>query len=1229
MVPALINKFKQYKKYELYKWLVVSALHPSNQKYIIRYEFLVYTLLSIPEQDFLNNRLSRPQFEYLIKWFEKNYAHSFAMMEDWEPFEQAQLIPIFFQKNKYYFFYGASERPYEAIRQFQEILFMNSIEKLNDIKKEFLTSLNIQTHVLNLIIKDDEAQIRTDKMYVPASKNINIYFNIFKIDMANKDFLHICDTEYEMGTNNFNGLYTEIDGNFFLVPPQCHIETLYQYAERYIYNVPTPDILTSINQSFLHRSKKMITQFFGIRQILDMLVEPITKIDFSVYFDSIVRVDADKILLFKIITHSDSDLADVINEEAKQSIKELKKIHWNTWIGLKYSNEMIEESHIVSPEVLKFKVILIYEKLTLNYLLAFEENWKELDIYIFNFMDIKPIFELLQEKESDTDISFIQYLEAEKKQSMQNQSMLPQMDALDSFAFYYKHESFLIAGKQPDMMLFVPHEWSDFYNNYLFTKFQDNIFELIEKKFPNHFNTVEHASGDTYSFMDSGFIMGGRCIKFQNSLIWIMYPIAVNSTEIEVKTFEFLGQFFSFYIDKYKNNLFKLFSKYGFDVNQQDFIIEINPDTLIKRTPDLNHLAGTLLNLSEYKINFTTKQHPHTRNLHIFITYIADADSLAEIFKMDIDYNPEIGIFKKFIISVLEYFQEESRHEISEKFIEKNWHIIERAFSFDTKYVDNPRLQEYRTPKKLQNAFVSRVNQEVVAYLKDLPHVVSKKYWREDAKQLNNIIFDFLQKTLEDTISLFNMSILEYTYTQIEYIEGQRESDTTQAGLDASKYIEYDLHEKYNKQRIEISHLSIAAKHILHTILKIHPHGGKAIVDTDWYYLLALSTIINETIFRSDHLHYSLSETGIEITDIYEMIDIEKSSSIDFDRYYQQVTSSKISSAKNRFQKERKNPVNEDPKKVAIFDEKLNKAWLCEYGFYLDDMVVVLNSIAQWDFDRDLHFPLNLITFESLNAMLQKVIIEPPLANEIKMILDFLSLDFSTFSTFTPIDYSIDRLMKKKERVNLSPFIKIDDKYLFGNQLTLMSAKSWLYPLIDGDIPFTIDNDSSVKTQIDRIHKELDIQLEQDAYYIAKDLLGSEYVEKNILNFKRLSASFMKQPPCGEIDLLIANPHTKTLFVMDAKNMNKKLFTSAIASELKAFFHGGSKKKSYLEKLNMKVDFIRENIDEILKYFKIEDTSDWKMKHGFVVNVLYLSAFYEEQVDFILLDDLAEYISRV
>jgi len=110
--------------------------------------------------------------------------------------------------------------------------------------------------------------------------------------------------------------------------------------------------------------------------------------------------------LFKNIIHSDADLADAINEVAKQSIEEIKKIQKNSWIGLKYINDTIEEVGFAPVEVFEFRVILIYEKLTLNYLLAFEENWKEKDVYIFNLMDIKPIFDLLREKNSDTDILY-------------------------------------------------------------------------------------------------------------------------------------------------------------------------------------------------------------------------------------------------------------------------------------------------------------------------------------------------------------------------------------------------------------------------------------------------------------------------------------------------------------------------------------------------------------------------------------------------------------------------------------------------------------------------------------------------------------------------------------------------------------------------------------------------------------------------------------------------------
>ena len=68
--------------------------------------------------------------------------------------------------------------------------------------------------------------------------------------------------------------------------------------------------------------------------------------------------------------------------------------------------------------------------------------------------------------------------------------------------------------------------------------------------------------------------------------------------------------------------------------------------------------------------------------------------------------------------------------------------------------------------------------------------------------------------------------------------------------------------------------------------------------------------------------------------------------------------------------------------------------------------------------------------------------------------------------------------------------------------------------------------------------------------------------------------------------------------------------------------------KSYLVKLNKKFDFIEENKDEILNHFKIEDKNGWKVKKGFVVNTLYVSAFYKEKVDFILIDDLGKFLQQ-
>lgn len=1228
MINEIINKFKQFSKQEIYKWLLVSIIYPSNQRYIIRYELLIHTLLSINDKDFFNNQLNESKFKNFIEWFEEKYSHYFIMMEDWEPFEQTQLIPIFFENKKYNFYYGALERPYEAIKHFQQILFTEKIIELESTKIEFLLSLEIQTKVLALIIDDPEAKIKNNQMYVPTLKSTNRYFDIFKVNTINKDYLHNFKSKYEMGINNFNGIYTEINNEFFILPPQCHIETLYQITEPYLYSGDVSTLLPKINNTFLNRSKKMISQFFGIRQMLDILLEPIMKSNLAEYFNSIVRVDANKVLLFKNINHSDVDLAYKINKEAKQSVVELKKIKDNSWIGLKHLDDKIENTNIVPLEILEFKIILIYEKLTLNYMLSFTENWKEKDIFIFNSMDIKPIFELLEEKETISDISFIKYLEAQKKQSIQNKNKLIQIDALDSFAYYYKNESFLIAGEQPTFMMFDTHQWSSFYNQYLYTKYKDNIYELIELNYPNKFNHIKHINNSIYEYIDTSFLDAGRCIKYNNRLIWIVYPNGLSSNKEEFDTFIFLGDFLSWYIDRYKDKLFQLFKKYGFDINTQDFMIVIYPEKFIKRYKELSHFIPYTKQLTTNKsIVFNTQIRKIVYN-EIFMALVcrSSLEELQDIFKEQHNKNPEKEILKDFIISVLDCLKVENKEIIAQSFIDTNWDLNKRAFTVQEKFTSNPKLGKYKQPHKFQDSIIANVNQEIVTFLKELGSISPQEYWGEDAKNLNNLIFGFLQKKLEDEINKFNFSLLFYAYTQVEYIEGKRENDNTQMQLDTSRHIEFDIQERYNKQRLEISNLATSVKHIVHSIIKVNPCGYKAVVNSDWYYLMALATIINETIQISDQLQYKLSDTGIEITEIYEFRDIDKTSKIDFEAYHEGTTSSKIISSKNKPLSINSFSKNHTPKNVPIFDKNLNNSWMNSYGFYLDDMLGVMTNITIHNFEDEKNFPLVLLSIEEIYSHIENNLLDPPSKEEISKIVEFLSLSCNTYKDFKYLDYSLDRLMKKKERLTLSPFIKLDDKYLFGHQTLLLSTVGWHQALIRGDIPFTIDEKCQIKKDLEVIHQKLDKDLENFAYEEAVKSLGEKYVRKTINKFQTISKTFPQRPKCGEIDLLVVNQKSKTIYVIDAKNVSKKLTTSSMDRELNKFVKG---KKSYLIKLTLKSNFISDNIDEVLNHFNIIDKENWKVQKAFVVNTLYVSAFYKDAVvDFVLLDNLTDYITQ-
>ena len=71
LINETIKWMKKYNPKDILTWIEVISIHPSNQIFQIRFEFLIAILVSIEPKDFQNNALSYNVIKKFIQVFEK------------------------------------------------------------------------------------------------------------------------------------------------------------------------------------------------------------------------------------------------------------------------------------------------------------------------------------------------------------------------------------------------------------------------------------------------------------------------------------------------------------------------------------------------------------------------------------------------------------------------------------------------------------------------------------------------------------------------------------------------------------------------------------------------------------------------------------------------------------------------------------------------------------------------------------------------------------------------------------------------------------------------------------------------------------------------------------------------------------------------------------------------------------------------------------------------------
>lgn len=88
----------------------------------------------------------------------------------------------------------------------------------------------------------------------------------------------------------------------------------------------------------------------------------------------------------------------------------------------------------------------------------------------------------------------------------------------------------------------------------------------------------------------------------------------------------------------------------------------------------------------------------------------------------------------------------------------------------------------------------------------------------------------------------------------------------------------------------------------------------------------------------------------------------------------------------------------------------------------------------------------------------------------------------------------------------------------------------------------------------------------------------------------------------GDFDVLAIDPRRKRLFPIECKDLSAARTAHDMANEIRSLFHGHGHKKSYVEKHERRVSWLKANLEGVLQSFGIDSSKKWKVEPLIVVS---------------------------
>ncbi|NHI95004.1 MAG: hypothetical protein EAX96_21115 [Candidatus Lokiarchaeota archaeon] len=1144
-------KVIRHRKDTLLEWLSATSILPGNEFFQFRFMFLKQFVLSIPNSEFQNNNITCKEFGSIIA--DTNII-DWSCIEDWTPISNTKLNEFGLNGDLFYFLAGNLEIPENNLKKIVTRFFEfdDIIKEKYDysIKAELNKILQYQTNIIKFLDQNKNLDVHEFKQFIiPSEQFIQKWIIILnkKSTLSNR-----------IWKNNINN---------FPEPNSIHEPDEFFTANPIIDDkIYTPYILlVSFNAKITSDLKKIINK--EIRQELRKQLEKEVLISISelvpneAIFNNLSVGKNNGKMDFGFINDNKCFLFTCLEETFNVE-------HLNKCIGYIQNNYLNIEKEFEKNNkielIAEHDSFIIKENFDLIFLIIIDdledkviyvENIIGKNFVILSYDCLNHIFEDLAENKQ-IPIYFSKIIE--KSYSFKK---FVSFDLCNFYDFFTHGGEYLkVSSCEHPVNVINPHLWSNNHRRKIIETRPMIDLQPYDGEKPYTYKILRISDNTYYGYNK---ILNVEFYCYKNDIeIYILTNINKLKSNEEREIAPFISEFLKFYIEElFNDDLINSLKK-------DKIIIEIIPhDWAIK--------YGNIDTMSSFPL----------------LVGIDDDENYTIIVDPPI-FAKEFNLFSKNILRyIFDTIIKGIVSEIQFEKLDNRFQNLDPSKSFKISEIVTPSNSNWTMlfyPTNLD--FIDLENDLFINFNERISAGI---YEGNEAKEIINQVYDYLVKNLLAEISRYDiLNFVLFSYSQVENCFKEKKYLTLHFRLSQDTSTDHDSN-IIRENEFKIQKYSLGCRYLLEQAVLQNISGTEKLNINEWQNIIPVAMKILDLANISDYLH--------RLPDFFDIkLKIEAKSGLFFDiiiednpmhRHMDYYVKGLETLDMSRFLYSEEK-VKDDPDKLREFLEEkkfkiLNDELEKTFGFRLYNYIIVLNMLTNFQNQINEFGIIKILLSNVIDFIHEKMGFDKEL---IKTVINFstINIEGSKGEIIEPW-----RVNSRENRLTIKPIIQIKDFIIFAPEFLIMAEENVASLIMDGKWPYQRNLlPRHLQKALDRRQKEVSGEFEKFVYEEIKKY--SDFAEINIYKRKGGNDKCLIEvdESCpGEIDVLSIHKEKKTLILWEVKDIEQKFGAREIVSDSEDFLNI---KKGYIAKLKRKEEYLKRNINSILKYYNIVN-EEWKV----------------------------------